>query len=258
MRLSAADIFVRYRGVTAVAGVSLTVEPGEVLALIGQNGSGKSSLIRAIAGISPHEGRVSIGEEQRSEDKRRLASAELIGYMPQDCSSNAALSVIETVLLGRVKSLALRVAEEDIETAVTTLSTLDLLPLADRYLGELSGGQRQLVFLAQALARRPSILLLDEPVAALDINHQVQVLAMVRALTRERGLATVMAIHDLNAAARHADTVGVLKRGELVALGPPRQVLRADLLARVFEVECAIDCGSDGYPVVIPLRHRPD
>lgn len=256
MRLALESLTVLYRCRTALAGVSLVVEPGSLMAIVGPNGSGKSSLIRAVAGLVPYEGKVSFDGQCRAPAGRpRLP--EHIGYMPQDVSSNAGLTVLETVLLGRVQSLALRVADTDVAAALEVLARLQIADLAERYLGELSGGQRQLAFLAQALVRSPTVMLLDEPIAALDISHQLQVLSIVRSLTRERGLATVMAIHDLNAAARYADAVGVLKGGRLLGVGPPRQILRSGLLAEAFEVDCAIDVGSDGHPLVIPLRHRP-
>lgn len=222
------DVSVRYGGHLALDRVSLAARPGEILAIVGPNGSGKSSLVRAIAGTQPYEGQI------RFEGFRPRPGA--IGYMPQDQGLRATLTVIETVLLGRLGQLGLRVCREDIEAATTIMIELGLPGLAHRYLGELSGGQRQLVYLAQALAARPSVLVLDEPLNALDIRHQLEVMETLQRLTRARTLTTLIVMHDLQQAARYGDRIAILRSGKLDFIGPTRKALTSERIAQNFGV----------------------
>ena len=177
-----------------------------------------------------------------------------VGYMPQDNAVRVGLTAFEVVLLGRLRSLALRVGDADLQAARGALAEVGASALAGRRIGELSGGQRQLVFLAQVLAGRPRALLLDEPTSALDVAHQLQVLGLLRAATARRGLVTVVVLHDLNAAARFADRVALMREGRLLACGGPGEVLVPGLLRAAFGVEACVMPGPDGHPVVVPLR----
>ena len=246
MKVRIEDLAVRYNGATALAGVNLSAASGEVLAVIGPNGSGKSSLVKAVARQVPHGGRI-VFEAADGAGMRT-------GYMPQDISSRAALTVLEAVLLGRLGQLGLRIKPADLAMARTVLQELDLGQLAGRYLGELSGGQRQLVFLAQALAAEPDLLLLDEPISALDIRHQLEVMQIVRRLTHQRRLTTIVILHDLNIAARFADRIAVIAAGRLVCHGRPAEVIEPAMVAAIFGVEAAMSSTPDGSLVVTPLR----
>ena len=246
MRLQTHALGVRYGTETALSGVNLTAHSGEVLAVLGANGSGKSSLLRAVAGLLRHDGDIRWDGG--------AAPPGSIGYMPQDNLVRAALSAFEVVLLGRLRSLTMRVDPRDLHAAEAAMVEIGVADLARRRIGELSGGQRQLVMIAQVLAADPAVLLLDEPTSALDIAHQLHVLALVREITRRRGLTTIAILHDLNATARFADRIGLLHRGELIGLGAPEEILRPAMLRRAFGVEVAVDAGSDGYPTVLPLR----
>lgn len=246
MRLTVEGLSVAYGPTQAITDLDLVAVPGEVLAVIGPNGSGKSSLVKAIAGLVKHEGIVSFdGSRERPER---------IGYMPQDIGARAALTVLEAVLLGRLGRLGLRVRPADLAAVEAVLDELDLTPLAARYLAELSGGQRQLVFLAQALASEPSLLLLDEPISALDIRHQLEVMEIVLRMTRARGLTTLVILHDLNIAARFADVVSVMRKGEVVCQGRPAIVIDEAMVAAVFGVEAALSAAPDGRLIVTPMR----
>jgi iron complex transport system ATP-binding protein len=246
--LAARDVGVRYGAVHAVRGATLTAQPGEVLALLGANGSGKTSLLRALAGVQRCSGAVAWDGG--------AAPAGAIGYMPQDTGARVALTAFEVVLIGRMRSLALRVAEADLAAATGAMAELGVSHLAGRRISELSGGQRQMVLLAQVLAGGPRALLLDEPTSALDIAHQLHVLGLLRAATRRRGLTTIVVLHDLNAAARFADRVALMVEGRLAGIGAAADILRPAALEQAFAVDVAVDCGSDGHPVVLPLKAR--
>lgn len=246
MRVTVDGLSVRYGVTDVVKHLDLVAESGEVLAVLGPNGSGKSSLVKAIAGVVEHGGAIAFdGLSTRPER---------IGYMPQDIGARTALTVLETVLLGRLGRLGLRVGPADLEAVETILDELGLIPLASRYLGELSGGQRQLVFLAQALASEPKLLLLDEPISALDIRHQLEVMEIVLRMTRERQLTTLVVLHDLNLAARFADAVAVMMQGRIVCQGTPNEVIEVPMVRRVFGVEAALSSARDGRLIVTPLR----
>lgn len=246
MSLQTRMLGVRYGAAHAVRDISVTAHPGEVLAIVGANGSGKSTLLRALAGLQPHSGEVLWNGG--------CAPAGGIGYMPQDNAVRAVLSAFEVVLLGRLRRLAMRVNPRDLDAAEATMAEIGIADLANRRIGELSGGQRQLVMIAQVLAADPVVLLLDEPTSALDIAHQLQVLGLLREVTRRRRLTTIAVLHDLNATARFADRMALMHRGELVCSGPPAEILQPTALQMAFGVKVAVDAGSDGHPMVLPLR----
>lgn len=246
MKITATALTVRYGQRLAVDRVDLVAKPGQVLGLIGANGSGKSSLLKAIAGVVPSQGQVLFED--------RTARPNRIGYMPQDISGRAALTVFEVVLLGRMRRLSLRVSPEDTHAVTGLLADIGIWHLAGQYLGELSGGQRQLVFFAQALAGDPAILLLDEPISALDIRHQLEVLQLVQDMTRTRNLTTICVLHDLNATLRYADEVAVMRAGRLVASGPAQATLDTDIMANAFEIEARICSDQDGMPYIMPVK----
>lgn len=246
MKLTVEGLSVRYGATPAIEALDLAAHPGEVLAVIGPNGSGKSSLVKAVAGLVRHDGVIRF-------DGSPVRPVR-IGYMPQDIGARAALTVLEAVLLGRLGRLGLRVRPDDLTAVEAVLGELALMPLASRYLGELSGGQRQLVFLAQALASEPSLLLLDEPISALDIRHQLEVMEIVLRMTRARSLTTLVILHDLNIAARFADAVMVMRQGRVVCCGKPDAVIELEMVASVFGVQAALSSAPDGRLVVMPLR----
>lgn len=251
MSIGLEGVTVRYGGIDAVRNISLAVAAGEILALIGPNGSGKSSLLKAIAGMVPHAGRISHANAGHAGHWR-----EHIGYMPQDNGARASLTVIETVLLGLVHQLSLRIDATAMAKVAMQLGELGITHLANRAIGDLSGGQRQLVFLAQTLVRRPSILLLDEPISALDLQYQVHVLDVLRRLTRCNTLTTIVVMHDLNMVARFADRVAVLLAGEVAAEGIISETLLPPVIARCFGVEALVEVISDGKPVIVARALR--
>lgn len=245
MSLILDNICVQYGRRTVVRNISLEAQFGRVLALVGPNGSGKTSLIKAVAGLIPFGGRIAFAGS--------MGRPDALGYMPQDQQGPLALSVVEVVLLGRLERLHMRVRDEDLDAVRGVLQRLGIGHLAGRDLGELSGGQRQLVYLAQALVSEPRVLLLDEPISALDINHQLEVLELVAAMTRERQLCTVMVLHDLQATARYADDVVLLSGGSVLASGTPEEVLTQESMRRVFGVDMEVLTTSSGRRVLVPL-----
>ncbi len=224
-------------------------EGGQVTALIGPNGSGKSTLLQAIAGILPNIGSVSI-EGEPVPDKGRQS---IITYMPQDTGGQSSLTLMEVILLGQINVLGLSIPPALILSAEKALDRFGLSALQNRALDEISGGQRQLIFLAQALFSTPRVLLLDEPTAALDLRHQMVVLEKVRSYARDQNIPAVVAIHDLSLAAQFADQIICLENGRIDGLGVPKDVLTVDRLRRLYGVNVEIETSATGRLRVTPL-----
>jgi iron complex transport system ATP-binding protein len=220
---------------------------GEVVALIGANAAGKSSLFRRIAGLAAGDGTVTLGGTSRVAGRDTPQCC----YLPQDTAVNAVLSVYESILLALKQGGAWSVSDEELRRIDGVLRDLEIEDLAFRGLGELSGGQRQLVSIAQTLVREPDVLLLDEPTSALDLHRQFEVLSLVRRLARERGMLVLISIHDLNQALRFADRVMVLAHARLVAMGDPRAIVTPALLDEVYGVRARVETLAGGEPYVL-------
>jgi len=256
MRLRVEGLSVTYGARKVLRDVDIAVSAGQFVAVIGPNGAGKSSLLRGILGLVPATGSVRVDDvETRSMPQDEIARR--ISYMPQDTSVRSALTVLEVILLGRLGHLGWHLPSHEVEAAVATLDRLHLAHLSSRMIGNLSGGQRQLVFLAQALARNPGLLLLDEPTSALDLKHQLDVLHSLRTLAAPGGPAIVAVMHDLNLAARFADKLIVLSNGTVHVIDTPSAVLTRTMLADVFDVEAEIASTMTSGSIVVPIRARP-
>jgi iron complex transport system ATP-binding protein len=236
-------------------GASLRVDSGQVLALIGPNGSGKSTLIRAVSGVIPIEsGKVEV-DGRALADLSTMERARYLAVVPQARNVPPAFSVYETVLLGRTPYLGWlgRAGEHDHERVRYALEHTQLAALADRLVGELSGGEQQLVLLGRALAQDTPVLLLDEPTTHLDLQHQEQLIHLVRELAVGHNLAVLMVLHDLNLASLYADRVSLLVEGEIQATGTPSEVLTEATLSRVYNVPVhVIPHPEYGNPLILP------
>lgn len=233
--------------------VSLHAAPGQITALVGPNAAGKSTLLKCIAGMLKGRGTVRVEEQDLSGCSREEVTR-LVAYLPQDVIPNAVLTVYEAILLARQTRASWRVQDADLTAVLGIMQRLQLEPLALRYLNELSGGQKQLVGVGQALVREPRVLLMDEPTSNLDLRHQMEVLDFVRSATHEQGLVTILAIHDLNLAARYADGFLVLSGGAVYTKGTPVEALTPQMLEDVYGIEAETWRGPGGTPFVGPLR----
>ena len=231
--------------------IHMQASSGEITAVIGPNAAGKSTLLKCLAGILRPEGNILLDGNERSKFKKKVI-AKYVSYLPQESSSRALLTVFEAVLLGRLQSLSWRVSKDDLILAFKVLEDLGVEELASRFLDELSGGQKQMVSIAQALVREPRVLLLDEPVNSLDLQHELEILDLIKDVTAERGITTIIALHNLNLAARYADELVVLKDGEVYTSGKPEAVLTLEVLRAVYRVNASI-ANNSGKPYIIPI-----
>lgn len=245
---------VSYGARQVLAGLTLAEAPaGSVIGVLGPNGVGKSTLLRAMARLVPSRGEVRLGALdllrcRRDEHVKRVA------YLPQSLPQASTLRVLE-LIVAALRATCPELAEGERTARVqSVLSELQLLPLALQRLDQLSGGQRQMVGLAQVLVRRTPLMLLDEPTSALDLRWQMHTLQALRNAARERGAIACVAMHDLNLAARSCDRLVLLGPQGLLADGAPGTVLRSELLREAFRVEARIEHHIDAAPVVVVER----
>lgn len=235
----------RYGQRNIISGVTTAVfTGGQVVAVVGPNAAGKSTLFKRIAGLIDGPGRVILQGSQKG--------VQAISYMPQGLNGSARLTVYESVLLARKQlSPGWVVQDAELHLVDEMLDALGITDLAFRNLGELSGGQQQLVSIAQTLVREPEVLLMDEPTSALDMHRQVQVLNFMRTLARQREVIVFIALHDLNQALRFADQVLVIADGTAQGSGPSHEVINEGMLRAVYKVEARIERCSRGQPHIL-------
>lgn len=242
--LTLEGIGARYGRATVFSDITTgPIEGGALTAVIGPNAAGKSTLFKRIAGLMKGDGVVHVDGAD--------AATRPICYMPQDTGANAVLTVYESVLLAAKQGAGWRVAEDELREIDEILASLSIADLAFRDLGALSGGQRQLVAIAQALVRKPKILLMDEPTSALDLYRQIEVLDYMRRLAKKSGIAVLIALHDLNHAMRYCDHAMVVASGRLIANGPTLDVITPAMLSEVYKVDARIETCTQGRPLVI-------
>src|SRR5437867_9153050 len=233
----------RYSDQWVLRDFSLDVREGEILGIIGPNGSGKTSLLKLMAGLlQPRVGRLSLrGQDVSTLDARALARQ--VAVVPQEHHVLFPFTVAEVVLMGRFvhQNGWGWESPEDLRIARAVLQVMDLEPLVDRTFQELSGGERQRTIIARALAQQAPILLLDEPTAFLDINHQLDIYALLQDLNRNRGVTVVVVSHDLNLASQHCDRLVLLREGRVYQSGAPEHVVTPEHIRTVYGCDVIID-----------------
>lgn len=248
LTLSASGLSAGYRDRQVLRDLRIApLEAGKVTALVGPNAAGKSTLLRSLAGMVPATGLVRLGDLDLNA-LGPVQRAQHVAYMPQTLPQNAELSVLEGVIAALKASPLAGFDGSGPQTrsrAIGVLERLGILNLAMETVGRLSGGQRQLASLGQAIVRAPQLLLLDEPTSALDLRHQLDVMTIVRELARE-GRIVVVVLHDLTLAASWADHLVVLDHGKVVSEGPPEEALSSSILSTVYGVEARVERCSRG------------
>ncbi len=242
--LALKDVGASYGRVTVLSKVGVdTLKSGSLTAVVGPNAAGKSTLFKRIAGLIAGPGLVELSDAANGD--------RAICYMPQDTGANAVLTVYESVLLSAKQGGGWRVRDGELFEIDAILKALRIEDLAFRGLGELSGGQRQLVSLAQALVRKPEVLLMDEPTSALDLHRQVEVLSFVRDLAGRAGMIVLVALHDLNHALHYCEHTIVIASGEMAVSGQTQEVINCGMLRDIYKVDARIETCSQGKKFVI-------
>lgn len=240
-----------YPGASILNDINFSIGPGEIIGLIGPNASGKSTLLKCLDAVLHPRGSVLLdGCEVLKMD--RVKRAKKIGLVPQYGSGSMGATVFETVLMGRRPHSAWSIREKDVDIVANVMGRLGIGDLAMRDFTSLSGGQKQMAFLARALCQEPEVLLLDEPTSALDIRHQLKVLDIVSTLVKEKDRAAVIALHDLNLGARYSDSIVVLQGGRIHAAGNPMELYTPELIQQVYGVSAMV-ISILGKPHVVPL-----
>jgi len=252
--LEASELAFSYRPDRPVLrGVSFTARAGRLLCVLGPNGSGKTTLLRCLLGqLTPTGGQLRLdGRDIGKFSARGLAR--LLAYVPQFPQSAFAFTVQELVLMGRFAHTGVMglTTEQDLAVAKLAMQMTHCLDLADRTLEELSGGEAQCVMIARALAQQPSLMLLDEPTSHLDLRNQLLIYNMMTRLAHGWNMAVVCVSHDINVAAQHADDLLLMRQGEILAQGPPRDVMRQDILQRLYGVEIDLIPSGGEVPLVV-------
>lgn len=247
----------RYTERLIIDGISLELRSGEVLVLLGANGAGKTTLLRLIARqIKLESGTIVLNDCDVAKLSRRKL-AQQIALMPQHENRTSMLTVWDVVSLGRMPHCGwwAPLSNTDISRVEAAIASTGLESLRDRSILELSGGEWRRMILARAIAQDASVLILDEPIAGLDLKYQYEVLDQVRLLTRQNQLVTIVTLHDLNMAAMFADRVAILHDGKLLAIGKVEEVLTCDRIRQAFGVDVSVvKHPTLGTPLVIPLH----
>jgi len=256
--LQAADVSFAYGpGLAGVHGVSLEIPRGDLVGILGPNGSGKTTLLRLLGGmLTPASGRVSIDGRDLTRIPRRDV-ARRISVVPQETRLSFEYSVLEVVLMGRYPHLGAFELESlrDLAIAREALAATGTLALQDRLFPTLSGGEKQRVIVASALAQSAGLMLLDEPTTALDPGFQIEIAALLRRLNAERGVTMAVATHDLNLAAGLCRRLVLLRQGRVLAAGPTEQVLTRESVRALYDVEADVHFHDGaGHLTVVPLR----
>ena len=240
--------------------VSLRVQRGSLTGLLGPNGCGKTTLLKLMAGVlRSRTGAITLrGRAIRDMPRRELARQ--IAVVPQETHPAFDYSVLEMVLMGRHPHLGAFQLEgpEDVALAYDSMSATGTAHLAERPYMTLSGGEKQRVVIASALAQAPDVLLLDEPTASLDLAYHMEVASLLHRLNRDRGVSMVLATHDLNLAASLCDSLVLVRSGRVLAHGPTRDVLTAAMIRQLYDVDADVRVhDASGHLTVVPIRHVP-
>lgn len=254
VKLLVQDLEFAYTSTPVLTGMCLKVPPGTLVSIVGPNGSGKSTLLKCIDRIlKPDQGMVAIDGRDLFQLKR-IELAKQISYVPQSSTRIFPHSVFDVILMGRRPHLGWASSGEDEERVWDVIDLLGIEDIALAPFTELSGGQQQKVLIARALVQETDVMLLDEPTSNLDIWHQLDVMTVIAGLVAEREITAIMAVHDLNMAARFSDQIIMMKSGVIHAAGSPWEVLTPRHIADVYDVEARVQRQGEETPLVVPMR----
>lgn len=240
MKLEISNLSFQYGEKKIFEDVSFELEGGKILALLGPNGTGKTTLLKSLSGIlKPCGGESRLdGDNLLKMDIRKKARR--VAYVPQNTNSTFPIRVVDAVMMGRKPYHRFGQTSEDEKKAFEVIEKMELTPFAFKNIGELSGGERQRVFIARALCQEPSLLLLDEPTSSMDLKNQLRTMALVKKLVDEQQLSVIVSIHDINLSAMYCDRFLMLYKGGVYACGNSEAVLTKEHIEQVYGVKTDI------------------
>jgi iron complex transport system ATP-binding protein len=242
VKLSVRNVSFQYSSAPVLSDVSMEAKDGEIIGILGPNGSGKTTLLKCLnRSLKPQGGTVLIDDKDHRDLSRREIATK-IGVVPQGANINFPFSALDIVMMGRTPELKRFESEtkRDIEIVKEAMVMTNIEHLANRPMDQISGGERQRVIIARALAQKPRILLLDEPTLHLDVNHQLDILELITGLARKEKLVVIIVTHDLALAARYCDKVILMQGGQIRAAGDVTDVLTTENMRKVFSIEATI------------------
>lgn len=226
--------------------ISCSFKSGVLNGVIGINGSGKSMFLKSIIGLENAKGKVlldGIGFSNKD-----------FSYIPQDSEATNGMTVFEVVLLGLYNELSWHITEEQVKKTLSVIDELDLNKIRDRDMKTLSGGQRQMVFLAQALVKEPKVIIADEPISALDLRNQLSYLNILSEYTKRNSTITIIVLHDLSLISRFTKRVHIIEKGEMTTIGEREEVIKKSILESVYGVEVEINTTEQGFLSILPIQ----
>ena len=254
IRIQAEDLGVSYGSNLIWEHIDLDLNEPGLISILGPNGVGKSTFMYTINKIlEPTSGRVLINGKDVMEMSFKDI-AKIIAYVPQSSGETFAMTVMDTVLMGRYPHSGYQVTQEDMEIAADCLQKMHMGEFALRAFNELSAGQHQRVMIARGMAQMPELMMLDEPTSNLDIYHQIYTMKLLREIAHQRGIMVLVICHDLNIAAKYSDRVIMMSEGSIYAFGTPEEVFTKENVAKVYDVGCEV-IEDQGRPHII-LRDR--
>lgn len=253
MILELKNIEFSYNGSPVLRGIEFDVKKGDVVSILGVNGAGKSTLLKCINGIlKPQKGEIFI-DHTNIKKTSRTEIAKALAYVPQR-SEQSFITVFDAVLLGRKPYIKWDVTKNDIEITERVLSALGLKKLSLRYINELSGGEFQKVVIARALVQQPKVILLDEPTNNLDPKNQFEVMDIIKEISKKRGIASVIVMHNVNLAVRLSDRFVLLKEGKVFAEGG-LEIITKDNIEKVYGISVTVE-NIRGITVILPYGKK--
>ena len=255
MRISGDKLNFSYEKNSILKDIDIEIEEGKITSITGPNGVGKSTLIKCISNIYNLESGIIYLNEDKLLDKKSEELAKILGYVPQQEKNNFDITAYEMILLGRRPYIKWKVNQRDKEVVNNLLEELNIGHLAKRNVHSLSGGEKQKVAIARALAQEPEIILLDEPTASLDLNHQVEVMKILKRLAHKNNKCVVVVLHDLNLASRFSDKVFLMDENGFYKVGTPEEVFTTENIRQIYNIEVEILESSQGSHIV-PLANE--